>query len=141
MREVTVFELLQKLLTPAICEPCSSDSFACARTYQQLLAWATEIKVRAERRAGEMLAQMPKATGAKGIGTSAVLHEDRTQPLTLAELDISKNESSRWQKLAAIPEAEFDAAVVQAKAAAGGQSGPGRLKTGRQSCRAWLVLR
>ena len=51
-----------------------------------------------------MLAQMPKATGAKGIGTSAVLHEDRTQPSTLAELDISKNESSRWQKLAAIPE-------------------------------------
>ena len=141
MREVTVFELLQKLLTPAICEPCSSDSFACARTYQQLLAWATEIKVRAERRAGEMLAQMPKATGTRGQlagGTSRVPPENAP---TLAAMDISKNESSRWQKLAAIPEAEFDAAVVQAKAAAGGQSGPGRLKTGRQSCRAWLVLR
>ena len=29
----------------------------------ELVQWATEIKVRAERRAGQMLAEMPKAKG------------------------------------------------------------------------------
>ena len=60
--------------------------------------------MRAERRAGEMLAQMPKATGTRGQlagGTSRVPPENAP---TLAAMDISKNESSRWQKLAAIPE-------------------------------------
>ena len=32
----------------------------------ELIAWATEIKVRAERKAGEMLAGMPMAKGTAG---------------------------------------------------------------------------
>ena len=59
---------------------------------------------RAGQFAGEMLAQMRKATGTRGQlagGTSRVPPENAP---TLAAMDISKNESSRWQKLAAIPE-------------------------------------
>ena len=40
------------------------------------------------RRAGEMLAQTPKSTGAAGIGTSAVEANDRTKP-TLADMGIT----------------------------------------------------
>lgn len=90
----------------------------------ELLKWATEIKVRAERRAGQMLAEMPKASGAKGNpgGQGAAVvrsHDGTAQTLTLAEMDISKNESSRWQKLAAVSDEQFESAVAAAKDKAG----------------------
>lgn len=80
-----------------------------------MMNWAVEIKVRAERRAGELLKAMTKNTGAKGIGTSAVLKKDHTP--TLAKLGISKNDSSLWQKLATMPDSTFEQilAVVKAK--------------------------
>ena len=84
----------------------------------QLVQWATEIKVRAERRAGQMLAEMPKATGAKGIGPIAVPSCDRNQT-TLADIGITKNDSSRWQKLAAVSDEQFEHAVAAAKEVAG----------------------
>lgn len=84
----------------------------------ELIKWATEIKVRAERRAGQMLAEMPKATGAKGIGPIAVPSCDRNQT-TLSDIGITKNESSRWQKLAAVSEEQFEHAVAAAKEIAG----------------------
>ena len=84
----------------------------------EMIKWATEIKVRAERRAGQMLAEMPKATGAKGIGPIAVPSCDRNQT-TLADIGITKNESSRWQKLAAVSEEQFEHAVAAAKEIAG----------------------
>lgn len=77
-----------------------------------LVEWATEIKVRAERRAGEMLTEMPKLNGARGVGKKVEL--DNATPL-LSDLGISRDQSSRWQKLAAIPEDKFEAAVSAAK--------------------------
>lgn len=84
----------------------------------ELVEWATEIKVRAERRAGQMLAEMPKQDGghAKKITRS---HDSTEFPKTLAEIGISKNESSRWQKLAAVPDDQFEQAVAAAKDVAG----------------------
>jgi hypothetical protein len=38
----------------------------------ELIQYATEIKVRAEGRCGELLVQVENNTGARGIGTSAV---------------------------------------------------------------------
>jgi hypothetical protein len=74
---------------------------------------AAEIRIRAERRLGEMISAQKETvglnTGAKGIGKSAVPSEDRTPKL--ADVGISKNLSSRAQKLAAVPEAEFEAEV------------------------------
>ena len=79
-----------------------------------LVEWATEIKVRAERRAGQMLAEMPMNTGA-----ATRSHDATALPKTLGEIGISKTQSSRWQKLAAVPEDQFEQAVAAAKEVAG----------------------
>ena len=79
-----------------------------------LVEWATEIKVRAERKAGQMLAEMPKHNGAPPR-----YHDVTTPPKTLDEIGISKNQSSRWQKLAAVPDDLFEQAVAAAKDVAG----------------------
>ena len=47
-------------------------------------------------------------------------HEDRsrvaTDPPTLADLKITKTQSSKWQRLAALPEEKFEIRVEHAKA-------------------------
>lgn len=84
----------------------------------QMIQWVTEIKVRAERRCGELLRDSPKNKGAAGVGPIAVASSDRNTP-TLAEIGITKDESSRYQRLAAMPEEHFETAVAAAKDAAG----------------------
>jgi hypothetical protein len=85
----------------------------------ELVQWATEIKVRAERRAGQMLAEMPKATGKSGQFTGGNIVVPPVKEKTLADIGITKNESSRWQKLAAVSESQFEEAVSAAKEVAG----------------------
>jgi N6-adenosine-specific RNA methylase IME4 len=76
-----------------------------------LITQATEIRMRAERRAGELLIEMEdrgerRAQGqGDGKGRSA-------QPLPkLADLGINKTQSSRWQRLAALASHTFEAKV------------------------------
>ncbi len=83
----------------------------------ELVQWATEIKVRAERRAGQMLAEMPKAKGEILRGNTMVPRGNEAK--TLADIGITKNESSRWQKLAAVTDTQFEEAVATAKEVAG----------------------
>jgi hypothetical protein len=82
-----------------------------------LIDQATEIKLRAERRAGELLREAERA---KPRGSNQ--HKDRsraaTDPPTLAELGVSKSQSSQWQKLAAIDEADFEVVVDRARSGA-----------------------
>ncbi len=84
---------------------------------------AAEIRIRAERRLGEMLAQQKAdgglntgAAGAAGPGRgkkNAVVTDDRVfMAPKLADAGISKDLSSRAQKLAAVPEAEFEAELA-----------------------------
>ena len=84
----------------------------------EMILWVTEIKVRAERRAGQLLAEMPKQAGARGIGKKVESY-DGTPLQTLADIGITKNESARWQKLAAVTDAQFERAVSAAKEVAG----------------------
>jgi uncharacterized small protein (DUF1192 family) len=83
----------------------------------QLVQWATEIKVRAERKAGQMLAEMPKAVG--GNPNLPTGHIVGPVAQTLSEIGITKNDSSRWQKLAAVSDEQFEHAVSAAKEVAG----------------------
>lgn len=98
---------------------------------RELETYAQEIRLRAERKLGALIIQQKETvglnTGAKGIGKSAVVSDDCTQgdeksavvgndrTPTLAEMGISKDLSSRAQKLAAVPEAEFEANIVEHK--------------------------
>ena len=85
-----------------------------------LITYATEIKMRAERRAGELLIEMDKNKGARSQlkgrdGSGGRLKrppEDRTPKLS--DLGINKTQSSRWQKLAALDRDHFEAKVESA---------------------------
>lgn len=67
---------------------------------------AREIRLRAERKAGQLLAKMPKRHGARdGKKTGS------SQTTPLSDLGISKDQSSQWQRLGAIPQRDFDLAI------------------------------
>lgn len=67
---------------------------------------AIEVQLWAARRAGELLAELPKASGELKRGASRGARREPRAP-TLEEQGLSKKESSRFQKLAAVPEREF----------------------------------
>lgn len=98
---------------------------------------AYEIRMRAARKAGELLKGMEKAkaspgnqytgkvdrsenhTGPKTLDDGRSWYADidcktgKPSPKTLADLGISKQESSDWQKLAAVPRVEFETALAE----------------------------
>jgi hypothetical protein len=73
---------------------------------------ACEIRLRAERRAGQLLRETEKAKGTIKQGdTLPQSHDVTTGAQTLADQGISKKQSSDWQKLAAIPDDKFEVAL------------------------------
>lgn len=78
---------------------------------------AAEIRIRAERRLGELIIAQKETVGLNkggaGIGKpkSAVPEEYHTQPPTLAEAGIDKKLSARSQKTAAVPDEYFEEKV------------------------------
>jgi len=95
----------------------------------ELIQWATEIKVRAERKAGEMLVQAKQdgkmadssTGGRRGMASrwDKALTDGSAYKPTLADIGISEHQSSRWQQLASMTEDHFEAAVATAKDTAG----------------------
>jgi hypothetical protein len=81
---------------------------------RQLELDAAEIRIRAERRVGELMLgagrTLGKAAGARGIGTSAGYQLTRTpeDPPTLTEAGIDKNLANRARALAAVPDEKFE---------------------------------
>src|SRR6266699_3433548 len=66
---------------------------------------AAEIRLRAERKLGELLAALPKQDG--GDAARARSQAATEVPPRLSDLGISKSQSSRWQAIAAVPEPVF----------------------------------
>jgi DNA (cytosine-5)-methyltransferase 1 len=73
---------------------------------------AAEIKIRAERRAGELLREMPKHP--PGPDRS---HDVTDLPSRLCDLGIGKMQSSRWQRIASLPEETFQSHIEETRAA------------------------
>lgn len=93
----------------------------------ELVEKATEIRVRAQRKAGEMLAKSKEAghlldKAASGQLGAAVKHgksAPTTSHITLKEIGVTKDQSAQWQQLASMSEEHFEAAVATAKDTAG----------------------
>jgi hypothetical protein len=71
---------------------------------------ACEIRLRSERKAGELLAADEKNSG--GVPSEPPRAAQGVPPKKLADLGISKSQSSRWQQPAAVPEAQFEAVLA-----------------------------
>jgi len=68
---------------------------------------AAEIRIRAERKTGSLLRDTEKAKpGPKDRSC------DTTELKTLSDMGISKDQSSKWQKLAEIPDDEFEGYIT-----------------------------
>jgi hypothetical protein len=84
---------------------------------------AAEIRILAERRAGELLADMAKNPGTRGTGRprkdgTKVERSSKTTayPPRLDDIGITKDQSSKWQRLAKlIDDATFERALIRAK--------------------------
>ena len=78
---------------------------------------ASVARVRAEKKAGELLAEMEKAKGMAG-GAERDTSGRMVRPLdgqakTLADMGITKDQSSKWQQLAKVSEKEFEEAIAK----------------------------
>ncbi|MBC8724549.1 hypothetical protein F6X37_24060 [Paraburkholderia sp. 31.1] len=79
---------------------------------------ACAIRLRAERRAGTLLTELAQAElrampkTANPTGKTLVVGNDKGSSVaTLADLGVTRDQSSKWQKLATIPEREFEDAL------------------------------
>jgi hypothetical protein len=74
---------------------------------------AIEIRIGAERRAGEMLSEMKK-TGERdsGRGNRKAASGATSPPPKLADLGISRDQSAEWQQLAVVPDEIFEKALA-----------------------------
>jgi hypothetical protein len=71
---------------------------------------ASGIRLRAERKAGQLLKTMAKAKQRETGGKPKRSH--RATVKKLADLGVSKTQSSRWQHLADVPEEKFEQALA-----------------------------
>lgn len=66
---------------------------------------ACEIRLRAEKKAGQLLAVMERAERGRPS-------EQMSSRPTLSDLGVSRDQSSKWQQLAQVPEEQFEAALA-----------------------------
>jgi N6-adenosine-specific RNA methylase IME4 len=85
---------------------------------------AAEVKIRAERKAGECLAAMDGKGGHGGSRKSSCT-------MKLEDLGITKTQSSRWQQEASVPEEQFEEWVADTKDTAKELTSAGLQRLGR----------
>lgn len=108
------------------------DKAEAARQYarssamsQQIQNHAAELKLLAERRAGELLDDLVPHGGKRTASS-------QYGNLTLAELGINANQSSRWRREAAVPESIFKQYVSAANELGRDITSQGLLRIGRK---------
>jgi hypothetical protein len=90
------------------------QAYAKQANDDEMLVWVREIKLRAERRAGELLRETERAAGSRkqlagrnSSGGTIRLPPEKTTP-KLKDLGITKRQSANWQQLANVPAAKFE---------------------------------
>lgn len=109
-----------------ICE--AARAYAKIARNRQMEIDAIEIRVRAERKEGELLVELKK----EGIGVQGVNHGTTPRRITLKDIGIDGNTSAIAQRLAALPHQRFEAELLDWRAKA--QTAP-RLETPLQTYR------
>ena len=96
------------------------DKAAAVRAYVQkarlgrhLVIEAALVRMRAERRLGEMLGEARLANSAPGNQHTDPKERKRPEAVLLKDLGITKNESSRSQRIAELPDATFEQYLAQ----------------------------
>ena len=119
-RDLVLLSDVQRALAQAqsVDEVCQlRDRAAAVRAYarkaklgQDILFNAATIKLRAERRLGEILQQTELAKASPGNQHTQAdpMSPDKDLPVTLKELGLTKSESSRSQQIAELPEEAFE---------------------------------
>jgi len=75
---------------------------------------AREVRIRAARKAGEVLIRMAEAGERQTQGGERLAKSEATiLPPSLADLGITNDLSSRWQQIAKVPEGEFEKGVAE----------------------------
>lgn len=74
---------------------------------------AAEVKLRAERKAGELLAVMEKNRGGGDQKSNHRSHDVIGDAPKLADMGIEPMQSHRWQKIASLPEPAFEEYITQ----------------------------
>lgn len=90
----------------------------------ELQNYAAEVKLRAERKAGELLSQLQLHGGDRKS-------EQSEQRVKLDDLGITKDQSSRWQLTAAIPDRDFEKYVTETKSGRGEVTTAGLLRVAK----------
>lgn len=100
------------------------DQAEAARAYakqaklgMEMVNAAAEIKLRAERRAGQILAEMKLRDGGDAARARTPSTPTRELPPTLADLGVTYDQSSRWQQMAAMPQSKFEQHLAERKEA------------------------
>lgn len=98
------------------------DQAEAARAYakqaklgMEMVNAAAEIKLRAERRAGQILLEMDKHEG--GRPSENPSSASRGFAPKLADLGVTHDQSSRWQQMAAMPQSKFEQHLAERKEA------------------------
>jgi hypothetical protein len=81
----------------------------------ELIQYATEIKVRAERRCGELTRVIEKTPGRRTSSHDA----KKSKEETLEGMGLTVQETHRYEQLAAMPEEHFETAIKTAQANVG----------------------
>jgi hypothetical protein len=88
-----------------------------------LIDTSTEIRLRAQRRIGQLLKEMAERgerDPGRGGDRKSRSHDATVKPKTLDHLGLNKSESSRCQKIADLSEKEFEERVADTKTRAAG---------------------
>ena len=69
---------------------------------------AAEIRIRAERKTGQLLGDAPKAKGTRGQLAGSRVERPPVEEKTISNLGISKDQSLKWQRVSRVLKERFE---------------------------------